>query len=191
MSLLNDKKRLLLVCGLLIAIKFLLFPWFEWQNIQVNQISTIEKQLQKGLLLVNEQQKLTKNIAQLQNAYRSNSALIASNETSVLDYQLKIQKEIEKMLSSLTLSTRSVSWLNPLQVGDLEEHKMEISLTGSTKNYIQFMMALEQIQPKITIVEFRSNISKMYPNQNKLGRFNGKIVIVGWRKNTGSVNEKP
>ena len=68
---------------------------------------------------------------------------------------------------------------------------MEISLTGSTKNYIQFMMALEQIQPKITIVEFRSNISKMYPNQNKLGRFNGKIVIVGWRKNTGSVNEKP
>jgi hypothetical protein len=117
-------------------------------------------------------------------------ALIASEEKSVLDYQLKIQKQIEALLSSLALTTRSVSWLNPLQDGHLEEHRMEISLTGSMKSYIQFMIALEQIKPKLTIDEFRSNISKMYPNQNKLGRFNGKIVIVGWRNSLGSDNEK-
>jgi hypothetical protein len=190
MSLLDDKKRLLIVCAVLIAIKFVLLPWFEWQNTQVNQIAAIEKQLQKGLLLVNEQQELTDSISQLQDTYRTNSALIASEEKSVLDYQLKIQKKIEALLSSLALTTRSVSWLNPLQDGHLEEHRMEISLTGSMKSYIQFMIALEQIKPKLTIDEFRSNISKMYPNQNKLGRFNGKIVIVGWRNRSRSDNEK-
>jgi hypothetical protein len=190
MSLLDNKKRLLIVCAVLIAIKFILLPWFEWQNTQVNQIAAIEKQLQKGLLLVNEQQELTDSISQLQDTYRTNSALIASEEKSVLDYQLKIQKQIEALLSSLALTTRSVSWLNPLQDGHLEEHRMEISLTGSMKSYIQFMIALEQINPKLTIDEFRSNISKMYPNQNKLGRFNGKIVIVGWRNGSGGDNEK-
>jgi hypothetical protein len=190
MSLLDNKKRLLIVCAVLIAIKFILLPWFEWQNTQVNQIAAIEKQLQKGLLLVNEQQELTDSISQLQGTYRTNKALIASEEKSVLDYQLKIQKQIEALLSSLALTTRSVSWLNPLQDGHLEEHRMEISLTGSMKSYIQFMIALEQINPKLTIDEFRSNISKMYPNQNKLGRFNGKIVIVGWRNSSGSDNEK-
>jgi hypothetical protein len=190
MSLLDNKKRLLIVCAVLIAIKFILLPWFEWQNTQVNQIAAIEKQLQKGLLLVNEQQELTDSISQLQDTYRTNLALIASEEKSVLDYQLKIQKKIEALLSSLALATRSVSWLNPLQDGPFEEHRMEISLTGSMKSYIQFMIALEQIKPKLTIDEFRSNISKMYPNQNKLGRFNGKIVIVGWRNSLGSDNEK-
>lgn len=190
MSLLNDKKHLLLLCGVLLLIKLILMPWFAWQNKQVQQIGSIEKQLQKGLQLVGEQQTLTDNIATLQSAYRTNSALVASAEKNLLDYQLKIQKDIEKLMATLELSSRSVSWLSPVLVGELEEHRMEISLSGSLKNYIQFMIDIEQIQPKLTIDEFRSNISQMKPMQNKLGRFTGKIVIVGWRNSGGSINEK-
>jgi len=181
MTLSDNKPFLIGLIVILGAIKFILLPVVTWQETQVNSIFKQERQLAKGLQLLENKTQMIEELNSLRQFSEQQQALIALPEQSPVSYQLKIQKMIEKLLEKYQLNSRSSNWLAPVVKSNIEEHRLEIALSGNTKEFIQFLTEIEQQKPKLSLVDLRTNISKMYPTRDKLGRFTGKFTIVGWR----------
>jgi len=189
MNLLDNRPLIIGMILTLISIKFVLVPVIQWQNQTLVKITKQDRQLQKGLALVDNKDDLLEKFTSLKNYSRQQLKLVASDEKSPIAYQLKVQKNIESLLDKYKLKSRSVTWLAPVRKSSIEEHRLEVTLSGKLKEFIQFMVEIEKQKPKLALMEFRSNISKMKPVRNELGQFTGKFIVVGWRSTTGEVDE--
>lgn len=175
---------LFIIIGLA-AIKFLLVPIFDWQNIQIKSINRQNSQLVKGLDLLANQKQLITQLQTLRHHAQRQLSLIARTDETAIVYQVNIQKQMEKLLEKYHLNARSTTWLNKVTRGNIEEHRLEIALKGSVKNFIEFISEIEQQKPKLAILEYRSIINQMSPQSHELGRFSGKFIVVGWRNIAG------
>jgi len=189
MLLVNDRKLMIQIIVVLLLAKFVIVPVLEWQNEQIDIVNRQSKQLNKGLKLLENKSELVEHLGKLRSELQVQSQLIAGKGESAISYQLNVQKQIEALLEKYELTSRSITWLNPAVKGNTEEHKLELQLKGSLKNFISLIMEIEQQKPKLAVVEYKSNVSKMYPQRQKLGQFLGKLVIVGWRDISGSTDE--
>lgn len=190
MSLLDNKPLLIKIIAALVILKFAIMPIIEWQNEQAQSVAKLQKQLDKGLSLVSKHELLITETAKSKQNLNKELDKVAINSDTPLSYQLSIQKKLEQLLNKHELTARSVSWLTPFSSHSFEEHKLELMLAGELKNFTQFIIEVESIQPKISLFEMRTNVSRMFPKQNKLGRFTGKLVLVSWRNVTGDANNE-
>jgi hypothetical protein len=182
MTLLEDKKKLAIIIALLVAIKFIIFPIFAWQNQKLKDTSLLAKQLSKGEHLVANQAQIRNVYVALKKARQQTLSQTVFFEPTETSFQLNVQKRIELLLEKFELKARTSSWLNNVELGQLQAHKLEISLSGPTKGFIGFLTELESNTPKIAIYNFSGNISRMSPNNAKLGKLTGKVIIQVWRK---------
>lgn len=186
---LGNRQLTLSVIAVLALIKFLLLPLFSWQNEMLNSINKQNSQLVKGLYLLENQAELTNQLQGLKQVNSKQLQLIASSESSSIAYQLNVQKKVERLLEKYQLTSRSANWLNVIERGSVEEQRLEISLRGSVKQFIEFISEVEQQSPKLALIEYRTAINNMYPNRHELGRFSGKFILVGWRNVAGVKDE--
>lgn len=189
MNLLDNRPLIIGLILILVGLKFVFVPVIQWQDLTMTKIAKQDKQLQKGLALVENKEELVSTLTSLKNDSRQQLQLFASDEKSSIAYQLKIQKNVETLLEKYKLKSRSVTWLTPVTKSSIEEHRLEVTLSGELKKFIQLMVEIEKQKPKLALMEFRSNISRMKPTRNKLGKFTGKFVVVGWRSTAGVENE--
>ena len=189
MSILKNKPILIGLILVLVTIKFAILPIVNWQENKVLEIQKKNKQLKKGLALVDNQQDLAFELLTLQQFSLKQLQLVAGTENTAIQYQLNIQRKIEALIEKYELRSRSVSWLNKVDRDGHEEHRLEVSLAGTFKGFISLLTEIEKQKPKLALLEFRSNISKMFPNRNELGQFSGKFVVISWRAIPREQNE--
>lgn len=189
MSILEDKKLLIGILLFLVGIKFLLMPLFDWQDAKIEQIQRYNKQLNKGNFLVKNQQTMLETVNEIKQRSASLLNKVASKADTRVSYQLKVQKEVELLMEKYELRARSVTWLKSIKSGPFDEHRLELSLAGSFKNYIRFLNEIESVSPKLNIIELRANVSKMFPKRNELGSFSGKVIVSGLNANMEANSE--
>jgi len=181
---------LIAIIASLSVLKFVLIPIVQWQDTKVTKIAQLQKQLTKGQDLLQHQTELTQQLGQLMAKTNLVLSSVAANEKSAADYQIHTQQMLDKLLEKHGLSVRTMDWLNPVNNGFLEQQRIEIAFSGRVKHLIEFIRDVEQLTPKLAVVELRDNISKMWPEDHKLGNFMGKIVLMGWRNTSTETHGK-
>lgn len=181
MSLLSNKPLMLTLIGLLLAIKFVLQPIVEWQNKKVDDIFLLERQLNKGLGLIQNEEILKSQLSQVSERLKALTKTVLGRDENVAAYQLRVQKQIEELMEKHDIVARNVNWLSPQIDGYSEEHKIEMNLSGQSKDFVLFLLDIEQTTPKMAVVEFSTLISRQYPSRKKLGNITGRLVLAGWR----------
>lgn len=187
MSLLSNKPVLFGIVGLLVALKFGVQPVIEWQNDKAATLKRQQRQLEKGLQLLANQQQLQQ---QLMLAKKNRELLtkdILGKEPDQNAFKLRVQRSIEGLIDKHQLKVRNTNWLLPTFDGVSEEHRIEISFAGDNKNLIGFLLDVEQVEPKLAVLEMSSAMSKMRPAAQKLGSFNGRLVLAAWRASEDKV----
>lgn len=179
---LNNKPLLLGILAVLALIRFALLPVVEWQNSQVNELERSKTQLAKGLQLLEQKSELQEIEGRLLERNRVLSSKLLFNEPNANRMQLTIQKQLDELMAKHNLEARNTNWLTPLPLGQTEEHRLELSLSGKVEDFINFTLEVENESPRLAIVQFSQAINGMRLAQKNLGNFNGMIVISSLRK---------
>ena len=186
MSLIKNKPLMLSVVAILAGMKFVIMPIVEWQDEKISVMHRQETQLNKGLTLLEGKETLVSSLTALSKKREALSKELLGEDQNATSYQLRVQKVINTLIEKNDLRARNSNWLTPLDKGGIEEHRLELSFSGKQKNFIQFLLDIEQQKPKIAVYELTSGISNMATQRGNLGNVNGKVILVGWRTNSVS-----
>lgn len=181
MSLLNNRKLVIGTIAVLASLKFIVVPVIDWQNEQAAVYEKKLRQLNKGLSLLNNREELTAEIESWRAQNVQYIELMAQPAKSATSFQLAKQNDLDKLLEKHGLKAKRSNWLEHIEQGVVEEHKLELSLSGQLKDFISLVIEIEQASPRMAIVDYRMTISKMSPASHKLGNFSGTLVIASWR----------
>lgn len=180
MDMTQKQKWLISALLLLAAMKFAVLPWMQWQEEKAANVSLLSAQLSKGWALLEHQAALQQRLQKLQESEQQLLSQVVYRDDSSTAFQLRLQKQLDELMAKHNLSVRNSNWLSPVQRGTMQEHRLEMGLSGELKQLLAFMADVEQVTPKLTILEASSQISNMRPNAKKLGDFNGRILIGAW-----------
>lgn len=188
---LQNKTLLLSLLGILLVIKFVVQPVLEWQTAQSEQLARQSNQLEKGLALLDEQAELETRLLSLSNRRTALNGQLYGSDSDATNYQLRVQRLLEDLLEKNNLRARNSNWLSPVSDSVSEELRLEIALSGKIKDFIHFLLDVEQVKPKLAVLRIGSAINRMSSVQNKLGSFNGVVVITGWRALSDEQMQEP
>lgn len=173
MSIDDNKKKLLVILGVLVIIRLVLFPIIEWQNEQVSEIADKQTRLMKVQALVAQQEQLALTKAEIE-AKSGDSGTYFYQVEAVEPFKLLLQKDIEKLFSDRDISITNFSWANET-VGDVIKVTANISFNGTLKNFIRLQSDTAQLEKIIKSKEWNIQVKRM--NKNSLGRINGRMLI--------------
>lgn len=181
MNISSKQKILLAFLAVLILLKFVIVPIMEWQEEKAQSIARLDEQLSKGNSLLTNQDQLEAALIAFKEQNANLKKQLVSVDSSTTAFQLRMQKMIDEWINEYELSVRNSNWLSPYPQPHAIEHRLELSLNGNVKDFIRLMIRVEQHQPKISIIEASSAINNMMPNAQKLGTFNGRLVLSAWQ----------
>lgn len=169
----NNQKMLLGVLGLLIAIKFVLFPIVDWQNEQVSLIAEKKVRLAKVDNVIEEIDGVS---ATKQSYLTRNSELMAGfyQVPSSSALKLTLQKELEQIFSARDVKIQNFSWATEIP-GDVTEIRANIAFRGTLSNLIKLQMDLEQNNRLFSQINWSLQVQKM--NKQSLGTVRGRMLI--------------
>ncbi|REL30228.1 hypothetical protein [Thalassotalea euphylliae] len=188
-ELLNNKPLMLGVIAFLAAIKFILLPVLDWQEDKLTSIGVLEERLLKTERLLSNESKMAEAVSSLSVKVGGLDDLLFTQGQDVVQFQLGHQEVIEGLLSENKLSVKRTSWLMPSKTDEYEEHKVEITVSGSFKQLMTSLLAIEGLKPKVALASYTMNISRMKASSLRLGRVSGKITFAVWRKPGGQTSE--
>lgn len=179
MNALENRKLLLSVLAILLGVKFILMPWFSWQNELFSQNSRLNSQLTKGQLLTEKEAEIREYITQLDSYNQQYKKRFINEEPSEIKYRLTLQKAIEDKLEEKGLSQSSVSWLPSVKRGPFEEQMIQLTIKGRFKSFAEFLVEIEQVEPRLSVRQIQLNVSKVFPQEKLLGNARGTVVLSG------------
>lgn len=164
------------VLVILIALKFLIVPLFDWQNSQLAQLANLQKRAVKS-------QNVIINQSQINQAQQTINAQLKAVNSLFVDYQresefkLAMQQQIEQTIANNQLQINTSSWLPSITVANnqLIRHQLRLNLKGKMRDFISLIILLESQTPK---AELKSvNINLKGQNNKSLGRVEGIIEL--------------
>ncbi len=130
------------VALILALLKFGLIPVYEWQNQTCRNIEVLRKKvLQKEALKGNEK-RLNALLLKADKAYGETARFYYQDFPNVQSLQLKLQKETERLLSSLDIKTETSDWLYPSK-GAIVQAPIKIMFKASPEQIMRFLSAIE------------------------------------------------
>jgi len=173
----NDLKKhafLLSIIFVLIIMKFIVLPIFEWQDDKLSNIRLLEKkQIKVQQVLANQQEYIEANDNLFTIFNQVNS--VFSHYKNESAFKLAQQKNIEKLLAEFNLKSQNIGWKGVSLVEQLQLQRFQVGIQfkGKSIDVINFIIALEK-QPKwIDIIDF--NFSIKGQKEGTIGRMDGRI----------------
>lgn len=161
---------------ILIALKFLIVPLFDWQNSQLAQLANLQKRAVKS-------QNVIVNQSQINQAQQTINAQLKAVNSLFVDYQresefkLAMQQQIEQTIANNQLQINTSSWLPSITVASnqLIRHQLRLNLKGKMRDFINFITLLESKTPKAELKSLNINLKGQ--NNESLGRVEGTIEL--------------
>jgi len=161
---------------ILIALKFLIVPLFDWQNSQLAQLANLQKRAVKS-------QNVIVNQSQINQAQQTINAQLKAVNSLFVDYQresefkLAMQQQIEQTIANNQLQINTSSWLPSITVASnqLIRHQLRLNLKGKMRDFINFITLLESKTPKAELKSLNINLKGQ--NNESLGRVEGIIEL--------------
>ena len=170
-----NQNNLLLILGMILLIKFVLYPVIEWQDETVQQLSSLNKKLIKSKNFINE-------LPQLESEREKLSSYLAELKDSVdtysdiSTYQIGKQKEIETLFTDTGMVIKSFNWQDSIKTEKGAQLKLMIQYSGSLKDFLKLHMMMGKFNQSIEITNLGLNIRGQ--EQGTMGVITGSIVFV-------------
>ncbi|MBE0360565.1 MULTISPECIES: hypothetical protein [Pseudoalteromonas] len=171
--------------ALLIILKFIIVPLFDWQNEQLSQLANLQKRASKSQNVIINQNQISKSQQQINAQLKAINSLFISYKSEA-EFKLAMQQQIEQTIASKQLQINTSSWLPSLLVanGQLMRHQLRLNIKGSTLNYIKLITLLENTAPKAELKTFNINLNGQ--NNEQLGRVEGTIELAFYMQQSKS-----
>ncbi|TMP66225.1 hypothetical protein CWB76_18550 [Pseudoalteromonas sp. S1609] len=161
---------------ILIALKFLIVPLFDWQNSQLAQLANLQKRAVKS-------QNVIINQSQINQAQQTINAQLKAVNSLFVDYQresefkLAMQQQIEQIIANNQLQINTSSWLPSITVANnqLIRHQLRLNLKGKMRDFINLIILLESKTPKVELKSLNINLKGQ--NNESLGRVEGTVEL--------------
>jgi len=176
MAELKQHALLLMFIALLLVVKFIIIPVFDWQNDVLAKITLLEKKqhkIDKVLLHKDDNTQLNN---QLTSVLKQVDGMFFPFQTEA-NFKLNQQKMLESLLTKHNLTTQNIGWKTSSSFAELDlvRYPIDIRFTGKTTDVIEFIAALEANKQRVEIKTF--NLSFKGQREKSLGRINGNITL--------------
>lgn len=183
MSFLRNHPFLSILLIILLSLKFIIVPVFQWQETLIWDVFQSNKRLVKSQ---NAIEKIGENQTQkklLESSDLSLASLFYPQQNEP-DFKLAQQQWLEKLVSQHNLKLTNIGWLNSATLLDkpVTKHSLSLNVEGETFALPSFHLALMNNSQWLDITSFSLNLTGQ--NVNSLGRFKGTMEIVFYQLNT-------
>ena len=169
----KHKTLLLSVLGVLLLVRFVLLPVYEWQQGQVTELAnTLERLNDVDALLdledeIQSQRRALKTIeGNLQDMFFD---IETQNKTS-------IQKKVEELFSQYNVEIETITWVfEHSHDYNINEYWLEVAIKGDLKDVVKFNASLINQRPNIYVKQM--NLRRQRSNQESIEQVQGKITL--------------
>ncbi|TKB53949.1 type 4a pilus biogenesis protein PilO [Ferrimonas aestuarii] len=153
MSLLENKPLLYTLIGSLAFCRFVAVPVFEWQQQQLNDISSLQSRLQKSAVLAENATSYETSVTELKAANEQMaSSFVAAGEA--LPSQLSVQKQLESIAKRNGVDLRSINWLPVRSENGVNLLTAKLVIRGKSSDVIGMHLDLSRFSKVSEIVKF-------------------------------------
>ena len=160
-------KLLLLITLLLIVIKFIIVPIFNWQSVQISKAESQQLRLIKANSIIAQKESFTLAADSASESLRQyEDALFDSEEIN--GFKIDKQKEISRYLKENNLTLLNIGWQPELQFLNAQLHREQVRLNigGETHNVAQFIYFIENHSKLVSVEQLSFNIRGLTPDES-------------------------
>lgn len=174
-----NTKKLLAVLAVLLILRFVFVPVFEWQDETLAQVQQQKLQLEKAERVIERTEILQNSIDNLKGkiaAVEKNYYQQQSNNA----FRLQIQQEMEKLFVEHNVKLKNFDWTNEVE-GLVTQNRATIAFDGNTIDLTKLQLTLAQSPVIIDIPQWRAVIKRM--KEDSFGKVTGSLVITFFSTN--------
>jgi hypothetical protein len=174
-------KIALSLIALLLIIKFVFVPVFEWQNETLLEVDLLQKQVSRIDNVLNNRQEIESYGDSLANSLAFSSELfLVSSDVST--FELEQQQWLELKIGEYELIAKNIGW-SPSQKhagSNLVAHNVQLNIDGNTSNIIKFIQDLQSQKYYIGVQAF--NIRFKSQSGQSLGTGVTRLNLIFYRQ---------
>ena len=162
--------------ALLILIKWLIVPLYDWQQSTLQSNNTLAQRLAKSAYaLKNQQQTAATLVAQTTLLEQAENALF--NYQAANSFQLAQQKVIESIFATYQMQISHLDWQIPVPLTSLPltEYELKLRFTGKASALAKLLSTLNSQDQWFTFDNFQFRFDKR--RDKRLGEFDGRMSI--------------
>ncbi|MEW6989435.1 hypothetical protein AADZ91_01990 [Colwelliaceae bacterium 6441] len=167
---------LLIILTILIVVKFVFVPVFQWQDDKILNIKMLNKKHEKiENILLNQEEGNESYHALKDNVAQGESVFFAFQKES--DFKLSQQKLVETLLQKHNVRALNIGWqvTSALPEYNAINYQLRVQFNGEHLDVFNFIFSLESNPKRISIHDFNLNINGQI--DDKLGNINGWLII--------------
>lgn len=174
--------------GVLVFLKFVVVPLFDWQNMQLGSIANLQKRVSKSQNVIANQNQITKSQQRISKQLKAINSLFIDYKAES-EFKLSMQQKVEQTIAINKLQINSSNWLPSLLVADgqLIRHQIRLSIKGNMLDFTSLITELESSKPKAELKTFNINVKGQ--NSERLGQVDGLLELAFYMRNSEGHNE--
>ncbi len=143
-----NKPFLLTFLAVLVAIKFLFVPWYQYQDEQIATLEVNSKKLGRALALQGQQQQLEQEVEKLSSAVASYENLLPSGADKNA-VSLAVQSQWQQVFEQHQVEVKLFNWAGERQLeqSDYWQARVVLKLSAPLERTLQALAELEQKYP--------------------------------------------
>jgi hypothetical protein len=156
-----QNKNLIWLLAFLLALRFVVVPWLEWQDEQFVRLQTLAKRLDRSEALLTAKEQVISQAAQADSVADELMQGLAVVPAAA-EYKISFQQQLQQQLESAQVQLLLFEWNSDrsLSVFDLQRGRINLRLKGTYPNLLKVHAQLEQGFPGIQIRELRAGWSE-------------------------------
>ncbi|MBQ4860836.1 hypothetical protein J8L98_03885 [Pseudoalteromonas sp. MMG013] len=152
-------KLLLLVTLLLVVIKFIIVPIFNWQSVQISKAESQQLRLIKANSIIAQKESFILAADSARESLRQYKDALFDSE-KINGFKIDKQKEISSYLKENNLTLLNIGWQPELQFLNAQLHREQVRLNigGETHRVAQFIYFIENHSKLVSVEQLSFNI---------------------------------
>lgn len=152
-----QNKKLIVLLAVLLLLRFVFVPWFEWQDEQFGRLQTLDKRLERSEALLSLKEQVSTQAAQVNTASEQLLAGLVISATPA-EYKIAFQQALQQQLDSVQVRLQLFEWNSDraLEAFNVQRGRINLRLQGAYPNLLRAHAQLELQFPGVQIRELRA-----------------------------------
>ncbi|MFT5755299.1 MAG: hypothetical protein ACI9LM_000006 [Alteromonadaceae bacterium] len=166
----------LFVIALLICVKFVIVPLFDWQNEMITTNALLTKRLVKSSAVIDNQALFQSQLSKMDKQLEKGEQLFFANSPQSL-FQLAQQKKLEQLFTQHNMTINGLRWKVPITKKNwrLILNEVRFTFKGSVADLQQLQMTLESQVQWYDNYNFNYTLDERH--EKKLGQVSGRMSL--------------
>ncbi|WP_340676890.1 hypothetical protein [Paraglaciecola sp.] len=167
--------------AVLLAIKFVILPLFDWQDQQLLEIQLLNNKINRIDNVLKNRNQILEHKSALELMLADNESVFF-NSDSLATFQLEQQQWLENKIKKYELDVGNIGW-SPQQTlaeFDLTAHFVQLNVDGRGNNIFRFIQELQADKHYVGVQAFNVNFKRQ--NKLNLGAARVRLNLVFYRQ---------